>query len=262
MKSLSIFVGTAACNAKCAHCAGVPHRGFAHKQDGIVNMDLVFGTMKSCYERGARSLSISSSGEPTLSPLAVSKVMLLASALRDKHDMRYDPINLYSNGIRIGTDENFCETFLPMWKQDGLTTIYVTVHSLDPIENAKVCGVKSYPELGDIVYRIHKAGLKIRANVVLNTESIGTYDKFVLGTAELGRVGVDSCAAWCLRDANDQVDTRYAPPSSELDRMEAWAAYASWKFPIKVYREERRGYQEGDKLTLFPDGTLSNNWCK
>lgn len=249
MKSLSIFVGTAACNAKCAHCAGIPHRVFAHQHDGEDNLDMMYRTMLNCYNQGARS------GEPTLSPLSVSKVMLLVYTMR-KEGMVYDSVNLYTNGLQIGTNVNFCETYLPVWKHDGLTTIYVTVHSLDPIENANIYGVKSYPDLNTIVNRIHKAGLKVRANVILNTQSIGTYEKFVLATAELDRIGFDSCAAWCLRTANDEVDVRYAPLSNELDRMEKWAAYASWKFPIKVYREEKRGYVEGDKRTL------SNHWCK
>ena len=241
MKSLSIFVGTAACNAKCAHCAGVPHRNFAHQSDGKDNLDLIYKTMTESYDKGARSLSISSSGEPTLSPMSVSRVMLLVHTMRNQ-DRVFDQVNLYSNGIRIGTDELFCATYLPEWRRDGLTNIYLTVHSLDPDENAKIYGVKSYPDLNLILHRIHKACLQVRANVVLSTNAIGTYEKFVLATAELGRMGFDSCAAWCLRNEADEVDVRTAPSNEELDNMEEWAAYASWKFPIKVYREEKRGY--------------------
>ena len=78
-------------------------------------------------------------------------------------------------------------------------------------------------------------------------------------------MGVDSVAAWCLRDANDNVDADLAPAKAELDLMERWAKEeqnSQYPYNVVVYREENRGYQEGDKLTLFPDGTLSNSWCK
>jgi len=153
--------------------------------------------------------------------------------------------------------------FVKMWRVCGLTTCYVTVHSTDPEENAKVYGVKEYPPIDLIIWRLHEAGLKMRANVVLNTEAIGTYDRFVDTVTVLRSLGTDSIAAWCLRDKDDQIDAKLAPASNVLDEMEAHAFFESQLgFPVKVYREEKRGYQEGDKLTLFPDGTLSNTWCK
>ena len=176
--------------------------------------------------------------------------------------MIYDPVNLYSNGIRIGTDMRFCSTYLPYWRHDGLTTVYITVHSINPIENARIYGVLRYPDLRRIVWRIHYAGLKVRANVVLNVKGIGTYEQFQYTIETLRSMGVDSVAAWCLRDANDEVDAELAPAPAILDRMQALAILQGCDFPVVVYREENRGYQEGDKLTLFPDGTLSNNWCK
>jgi hypothetical protein len=187
-------------------------------------------------------------------------IMLLVHTMRNQERV-FDQVNLYSNGIYIGTDEMFCATFLPEWRRDGLTHIYLTVHSLDPVENAKIYGVKSYPDLGLIVYRIHKAGLKVRANVVLNTNAIGTYEKFVLATAELGRIGFDSCAAWCLRNEADEVDARTAPSNEELDKMEEWQRMPVGSSPSQS-TEKRSVVMEGDKLTLFPDGTLSNHWCK
>jgi hypothetical protein len=43
--------------------------------------DLIERTMRQCYNQGARSLSISSSGEPTLSPLAVSSALFIVADL-------------------------------------------------------------------------------------------------------------------------------------------------------------------------------------
>ncbi|MEK6809761.1 MAG: radical SAM protein, partial [Nanoarchaeota archaeon] len=99
--SLSLFVGTGRCNANCSHCAGMPLRRYAPKKDGTIDENLVYKTIKTCYEQGARHLSISSSGEPTLSPLSVTKALELIYRCR-KEDIEFSPLNLYSNGIRIG----------------------------------------------------------------------------------------------------------------------------------------------------------------
>lgn len=260
MKSLSIFVGTGECNAKCGHCAGVQHRKNAPLHDGEIDMPLIKRTMRECYEKGARSLSISSSGEPTLSPESVTSALVIVASLRIWDNMVYKPVNLYTNGIRIGEDVNFCKKYLGQWQRYGLTTMYVTVHSTDPTENAKMYGVKSYPGIDLIIDRLHVYGLKMQANLVLNKNAIGTFERFVDTVNALRMLGADSVAAWCLRDAHDNVDPRLAPDKWDLDAMERWAK--ADPYDVVVYREEKRGYLEGEKLTLFPDGTLSNSWCK
>ena len=98
LKSLSLFVGTGDCNGNCRHCAGRPLRKYAPKHDREIDLDLVYETMKECYCLGARSLSISSSGEPTLSPLSLTKLFELIKKVKNK-GVEYSPINLYSNGI-------------------------------------------------------------------------------------------------------------------------------------------------------------------
>jgi len=115
LNSLSIFVGTAQCNGHCVHCAGVPLRKYAPKEDGVIDKDLIYRTVKECYNKGARYLSISSSGEPTLSPLAVTRTLELVNGCREE-GIGFSPINLYSNGIRIGEDKSFCDKYLFLWK--------------------------------------------------------------------------------------------------------------------------------------------------
>ena len=54
--------------------------------------------------------------------------------------IEYSPINLYSNGIRIGGDKDFGDTYLSLWRSLGLTTIYVTVHDIDEKKMLKSMG--------------------------------------------------------------------------------------------------------------------------
>lgn len=260
INSLSLFVGTGQCNAHCKHCAGVPLRKYAPKEDGIINEDLINNTIKNCYEQGARYLSISSSGEPTLSPLSITKTLELIYRKKEE-SIKFSPINLYSNGIKIGKDESFCNT-LSLWKDLNLTTIYLTIHNINEKENAKIYGIDNYPSLNLIISRIHNANLLVRANLVLNKNTIDTLDKFVLTIENLRRMEVDTISAWPIRDKNDEVDSKLSPLENELDKMEDWIENQDSSFKIRLLREKSKiAYQTGQKLTLFPDGTLSNTWC-
>ncbi len=262
LKSLSIFVGTGKCNAKCPHCAGVPLRKYAPKEDGIVDLDLIERILVQCYKNGARYLSISSSGEPTLSPKSITKVLRLTKKLK-KNGVSFSPTNLYSNGIRIGQDEKFTKTYLPLWQQLGLTTIYLTIHDIDERINAQKYGIAKYPEISLIIKRIEQANLNIRANLVLSKESINTCEKFIQTSMHLKKIGINSISAWVIRNSQDQVDKKLCPDKKELEKIAKWIKNQNLDNYIRLLigQESRKTYKSGQKLTLFPDGTLSNTWC-
>ncbi|MFA5797535.1 MAG: hypothetical protein WC916_05910 [Candidatus Woesearchaeota archaeon] len=260
LSSISLFVGTGECNAHCKGCAGVPLRKYAPKKDGIINTELITKTLKECYTQGARYLSISSSGEPTLSPLAITKTLQLIDDY-SKEGLRFSPVNLYSNGIRIGEDDAFCDTYLLLWKNFGLTAIYVTVHHPDEKKNAKAYGVEIYPALETIISKIHHAGLQMRANLVLQKDTIYTAHDFSNVITTLLHKGVDYISAWPKRTLEDKIDSARAPLKSEMDSMALWIRKNNFN-TVKLLREENKiVYNTGQKLTLFPDGTLSNSWC-
>lgn len=258
LKSLSLFVGTSECNANCGHCAGIPLRKYAPKEDGIVDRGLIYRTVRECYDQGARYLSISSSGEPTLSPLSVTKTLELLHECRGE-GINFSPINLYSNGIRIGDDESFCDSYLSRWKNLGLSSVYITVHDVDEVENAKFYGVESYPSLDLILSRIHNTDLLMRANLVLSKRAVGTFDKFVSTVEYLRGIGVDSVSAWPIRNNKDEVDFNLSPLEEEFGKMERWARNLD---DVRLLGKKNEVvYEAGKKLTLFPNGILSNTWC-
>ncbi len=254
LNSISLFVGTGQCNANCAHCAGVPLRKYAPKADGIIDSHLFYKTLFRAYEEGCRRLTLSSSGEPTLSPSAVTETLLLIL----KSGWNFDPISLYSNGIRIGEDERFART-LSLWESLGLTTIYITVHNFDPVKNAKVYGIENYPSLELICSRIHRAGLKMRANVVLGKGIIETADEFADTVNKLLAIGTDYISAWPIRNVDDDKPDLELMPKEELDKIEEWTKNAD-DHRIRVLTS-RDAYEKKEKLTLFPNGVLSNTWC-
>jgi len=262
LNSFALFLGTGDCNANCEHCAGVPLRKYAPKKDGIINRDLFYETIVNCYDKGARYLSLSSSGEPTLSPIAVTKTLELVKEC-EKEGINFSPINLYSNGIRIGEDKKFCDKYLPLWKSYGLTTIYLTVHNIDEKKNAEIYRVKSYPPLERILSRIYDSYLSVRGNIVLSKKTICTHQEFISTVKYLEAIGFDSISAWPVRGMDDKVDSLQAPSEEELDEMEKWINEdKNSKIKIKLLREKDRArYEKGEKLTLFPNGVLSNTWC-
>lgn len=255
--SLSILVGSRYCNANCKHCAGKIYRKNAPKKD-TVNIKLIEKTLRDSYKHGARYLSISSTGEPTLSPLSITKVLKLANKL--KHEgIKFSPINLYSNGIKIGNSKLFSDYYLPLWKSLGLTRLYITIYNLDPEKNAKVYNINSYPEIKKIISRIHSAGLLMRANLILSKKTINTTKQFVQTISALKKLGIDMISAWPIKDKHDNISKTLSPSKKELKKMQNWLIKNPDK-TIKLLLEENNILRT-KKLTLFPDGSLSDRWC-
>jgi len=284
VRALGLFVGTSECNAHCPHCAGAPLRKSAPVEDGDDKLFLMAKTIRTCWDRGARSLTLTSSGEPTLSPVSITMVLMLLDRMR----IKFPKISLYTNGIRIGEDESFARIHLAAWANLGLTDIHMTVHSTDEKKNAKAYGVKSYPSLELIVQRIKAAGITVRANVVLTKKNTWSIDRLLGTFGDLEYYGVDKIACWPIRNPlTDEVDVELAPTPKKLLEMQEAAVemmvavhsravcgdeYSDFEvrftgnknFEIAIYDESRHTeqYGQGEKLTLFPDGTLANTWCK
>lgn len=258
--SLGIFVGTGECNGHCTHCAGVPLRKYAPKVDGLIDEKLIEKTIIDCYKKGAKSLTLSSSGEPTLSPISVTKVLRLTFKMKKERNIEFSRINLYTNGIRIGEEKAFCDKYLPLWKKLGLTHIYITVHNIEEKLNAKMYGIEKYPSLRLIIKRLHKAKLLARANIVLSKLTIKDFETFKKTAEYLFVIGIDSISAWPIRGLDDKQDLNLSTSDEELDKMQYWIIKNNLN--VRLLRESnRKVYKTGKKLTLFPNEVLSSSWC-
>ena len=98
---------------------------------------------------------------------------------------------------------------------------------------------------------------------MLSKRAISTEEEFVSMIKHLLNLGVNDISAWPIRDLNDKPDLTLSPRESELDRIEKWIeANQDPKHKIRLLRENSKiRYQLRQKLTLFPDGSLSNKWC-
>lgn len=249
--SMGILVGSSACNAKCQLCAGIPHRKTAPDKDGVVDEVRVTAAIRECIERGARYISLSGSGEPTMSPGAVTRTLSIIERVAGP----LEKICLYTNGIRFGTDRDFGDLWLPAWRKMGLTHIQLSVHDFDLRKNAKGFGVSYYPDFEVILAPLRKQGFHLRANVLLRKGYIDSPERFSEALQHLFGIRIDQVAAWPVRMANRNSLSPHAPSAAVLDQIKAVAA--SYE-DVDVYWPEERCTS---KLTLFPDGTLRDTWC-
>jgi hypothetical protein len=101
-------------------------------------------------------------------------------------------------------------------------------------------------------------GFSVRANLILNSEIIGTFNEFRRVIDRLKDMGVGFIATWSLRGEDDKPDLSKLPPAKELDEMRQWAKHDP---RIRFLEEIDPTEAYSNKLTLFQDGTLSNTWC-
>jgi len=262
ISGVSILLGRGVCNARCSHCAGMIHRKTSPLHDNIPDLVVLEKILRLCHARGAKSFSVSSAGEPTLSPIAVTETLRLVDRLA-KESILYDRVNLYTNGIRIGRNEEFAKEYLSLWQSLGLKWLYITIHSANEEENALFYGVKKYPQIQKIINRSHEAGLLVRANVVLSKKNVAKAEQFKELVQTLQTIGVDAVSAWPIRTDDDREDVLLIPDERELRAMKQWvSSRTSRDIPVRILtKKDHEKYALGEKLTLFPNGVLSNTWC-
>jgi len=259
LDGMSILVGTARCNAQCPECAGTQHQKDAPQRDGELDDSRLREALDFCLTRDCRYITLTGSGEPTLSPLAISRSLLLLYEY-EMRGKKFHPINLYTNGIRIGRDRVFCEKYLPRWLSWGLSAIYVSVYSADENRNAKALGRRLYPSFDTIFKRIKSYGFKLRVNVVLKKGYVDRREKFEDLCKKFFAIGVNTITAWQLRDENNHVSP-LAPDGTVLADIRMFAN-ANPTLPLRLLWGENADKEHGRKIALFQNGELSDEWCK
>lgn len=192
--SVSALVGSNKCNANCPFCAAKDLRKDATTDNKMPH------TFKSALQLSARyggwSLSLTSSGEPTCSPEAIT------NALKDYQEVAnqgayYPNVNLFTNGILLA-DDKFCEQYLTKWKELGLTAIAVSIHDVDEIGQAKAYGLNNYPSFTKIFNNIRKYGLQCRATLLLRKGAIDNGNTYEKAINTLINYGVKNITSWCI----------------------------------------------------------------
>ena len=256
---ISILVGTAQCNANCSQCAGRQHRKNAPRRDGEIDAERMKEVLDYCYAKDCRYITLTGSGEPTLSPRSVTKALEIIKEY-GQSGKKFEPVNLYTNGIRIGFDSAFCEEFLPTWKSLGLTSVYVSAYSGDEIKNTEAFGIKEYPSFKTIFGWIKKYGFKLRTSVILKRGYVDNCEKFEGLCKKFFALGVDNISVWPLKNEDDSI-SELAPSKAELTKMRDFVE----SYPDRAIRlllgDSNTKEMLGKKIALFQNGEISDVWC-
>lgn len=271
--SVSVLVGSNACNAHCSFCAGKYLRPDAG-QDGDVPRNLE-AALRLCSKYGGWSVSITSSGEPTLSPNSVTNTLQTMKDLRSE-GVSFPFVNLFTNGISLGDS-----TFLPnlyQWKLLGLTAVAVSVHSIDLQEQAAAYGIKEYPAWKTIFDHIRQAGLTPRVTLLLRKGGIDNAKKFKAAVDYMFfECGIDMITSWPLANA-DGSSANFTPTWWQMMGIRWWIQRNSkrvlghaWGGGVHDYQGKSlrmTSYVSKHKpnakfirqLVVFQDGRVAYSW--
>ncbi len=215
--SVSALVGNGACNAKCGFCAGEYLRPEA-KENKLYDKNLE-AAIKLSARYGGWSLSLTSAGEPTCDPDALTKALEIYQKC-EQQGAYFPNVNLFTNGILFG-DSVFCNKYLDTWKELGLTNVAVSIHAVDEKENAKIYGVENYPQLEKIVNNIEEHGLGVRATLLLRKNGIDNAKNYEKAVKDLINKGINNITSWPVGNPNG-TRTKDTPSRLGLFGIRTW----------------------------------------
>jgi len=215
--SVSALVGNGECNARCSFCAGEYLRPDA-KEDPLYYRNLE-AAIKLSARYGGWSLSLTSAGETTSDPDALTKALEVYQKCADQ-GAYFPNVNLFTNGILFG-DRTFCQTYLPEWKELGLTNVAVSIHEPDAAGQAAVYNIITYPAIDEIVRNIERQGVGVRATLLLRKDGIDNAEKYEDAVKKLLALGIDNITSWPIGNPNG-TRNEYTPSRLGLVGIRRW----------------------------------------
>jgi hypothetical protein len=273
--SVSALVGNGACNASCNFCAGKYLRPQA-KPNPLYDKNLE-AAIKLSARYGGWSLSLTSSGEPTCDPDALTNALKVYDKCANQ-GAYFPNVNLFTNGILFGNEE-FCDKYLPTWKSLGLNNIAVSIHDVDEEKQAQIYNIKEYPKLETIVKNVEKHRLGVRGTLLLRKDGIDNYKKYEDGVKTLIDKGINNITSWPVGNP-DGSRNEYTPSRTGLFGIEMWLRLNAklchghvWgggvfdfkgnilRFTDYVTRHDpKKDFVR--QLVVFQDGTVAYSWIK
>lgn len=216
--SVSALVGSGECNGNCAFCAGKYLRPQA--LDNPIYWKNFETAIKLSARYGGWSLSLTSSGEPTCDPEAVTKALEVYKKCASE-GAYFPNVNLFSNGILFG-DKDFCEKWLPKWKELGLTNVAISIHSVDNKKQAEAYGINKYPDFKIIFDNIRRHGIGVRCTLLLRRGEIDNSVRYESAVKTLiEKYAVDNITSWSVGNP-DNTKNEFTPSFFGLLSIKWW----------------------------------------
>ena len=273
--SVSALVGNGTCNANCDFCAGKYLRPQA-KENEIYYKNLE-SAIKLSARYGGWSLSFTSAGEPTCDTKALTKAFEVYDKCA-KQGAYFPNVNLFTNGINFGNKE-FCDTYLPRWKNLGLTNVAISIHGFDEKDQAKAYNVKSYPKLETIVQNIESNGVGVRGTLLLRKGVVDNAQKYELAVNNLIDKGITNITSWPIGNP-DSTRNEFTPSRIGIFQIKNWLRKNTklchghvWGGGVYDYHgnilritdyvtkhDPKKDFVR--QLVVFQDGTVAYSWIK
>lgn len=272
--SVSAILGGPKCNARCPGCAGRVLRDDAAKvvTPGTAPRNIVAAS-RLALQYGAWSLALTSSGEPTLYPGAITDTL---QKLKDA-GVQWPFINLFTNGIRLANDPQV-KMWLETWRDLGLTSVALSVHNVDTDKNRAAYGEpKQFYDLQDAINIIKDAGLCARIVLLLGRGNVDNIKEYKRSLDALHDMGVGLVTSWELR-TNDGKRTKQTPSILNMLRIRLWLLMHTeavmghaWGGIVRNYRgmnvrltdyvSKHRPWNDYIRqLVVLPGGKVSYSW--
>jgi MoaA/NifB/PqqE/SkfB family radical SAM enzyme len=273
--SVSALVGNGSCNANCDFCAGKYLRPQAIENKNYdKNLE---AAIKLSARYGGWSLSLTSSGEPTCDPDALTKALQIYTKCANQ-GAYFPNTNLFTNGILLGNEE-FCNTYLEKWKNLGLTNIALSIHSVDEKEQAKIYNVKEYPTIEKIAENVRKAGMGLRVTLLLRKNGVEDSKTYSAAVDTLIEKSIDNITSWPVGNP-DGSRNEYTPSRLGIFKIKNWLHKNAklchgheWGGGVYDYNgnilritdyvtkhDPKKDFVR--QLVVFQDGTVAYSWIK
>lgn len=273
--SVSALVGDGSCNGSCEFCAANYLRKEAVESENYYkNLE---AAIKLCARYGGWSLSLTSSGEPTCDPEAVTRALKIYQKCADQ-GAYFPNVNLFSNGILFANEE-FCERYIPKWKSLGLGNVAVSIHSTDVSRQAQAYGLEKYPSFEKIFSNIKNFGLGLRCTLLLRKGEIENAKSYERAVHDLLDLGVDNITSWTVGNP-DATRNEFTPSRFGVCGIRLWLRKNtkmchghSWGGGVYDYRgnilritdyvtKHNRKKDFVRQLVVFQDGTVAYSWIR
>lgn len=273
--SVSALVGNGVCNGNCAFCAGKYLRPQA-KRNPLYDRNLE-AAIKLSARYGGWSLSLTSSGEPTCDPQAVTNALLIYNAC-SKQGAYFPNVNIFTNGILFG-NEDYCRKYLPLWRELGLTNVAISIHGVSAVEQAAAYNIAKYPELAVIKNNIEKYGVGVRGTLLLRKGGVETAEGYESAVKTLLMNGFDNLTSWPVTNP-DGSRSNFTPSYWNLFRIKRWLHKNAkmchghvWGGGVFDYNGAMLRYTDYvtrhdpkkdfvRQLVVFQDGTVAYSWIR
>lgn len=274
--SVSAVVGTGKCNANCLFCAGKYLR--SQSCDVMKYNKNLESAIKLSARYGGWSLSLTSAGEPTCEPEAVTNALEVYRKCANQ-GAYFPNVNLFTNGILLA-DYGFCKSYLPLWKQLGMTNISVSIHSYWGHRQALAYNIKTYPSFDIIFDNIRKYGLGVRCTLLLQKGEIDCscrYAEAIYWLTDFYKV--DNITSWAIGNP-DGTRNKYTPSRLGMLSIKLWLRrhaklchghvwgggvydYNGNILRITDYVTKHNPHKDFVRqLVVFGDGTVAYSWIR